>query len=57
MFVSAPGNCPLTTAAEWTNNNISPALTTNQTAYTSSLLADSSLGGLKVTLTLPRVDA
>ena len=45
VFVSALGGCPLTTAPEWTNALIAPALTTTQTLYTSSLLADTSLGG------------
>ena len=45
VFVSAPGGCPALAASEWNNALIAPALTTSQTAYTSTLLADSALGG------------
>jgi len=45
VFVSAAGGCPLTSGSEWSNALIAPALTTSQTLYTSSLLADSALGG------------
>ena len=45
VFVSAPGGCPALAANEWNNALIAPALSTVQTAYTSSLLADSALGG------------
>ena len=45
MFVSVAGACPALAASEWNNALIAPALTTSQTAYTSSLLADSALGG------------
>ena len=45
VFVSATGACPVLAAAEWNNALIAPALTTSQTAYTSSLLADTALGG------------
>ena len=45
VFVSAAGVCPALAASEWNNSLIAPALTTSQTAYTSSLLADTALGG------------
>ena len=46
VFVSQPGGCPALAAAEWSNALIAPALTVAQTAYTSTLLADTALGGV-----------
>ena len=46
VFVSAAATgCPLTTALEWSNALIAPALTTSQAAYTQSLLSDTSFSG------------
>ena len=46
VFVSAAATgCPLTTASEWSNALIAPALATSQAAYTSSLLADTAFSG------------